>query len=137
MKKIKKLSGVYFYGNKASEYAIEKGYLDYATLSRAFDAVLCNDITKLFYSTLCGEYTEPELVNGCEIYEDENGDEITCEIFQYYIISDNGAQILQRYTDELLYYIDSLDVYIWGVAHFGTSWDYILTDIKINTSAEE
>lgn len=137
MEKIKELSGVYFYGNKASEYAIEKGYLDYATLAKAFDAVLCNDITKIFYSTICGEYTEPELVNGCEFFEDEDGDEIMREILQYYIISDDGAQILQRYTDELVYYIDTLNVYVWGVTHLGTSWRYVLTDIKINTSAEE
>jgi hypothetical protein len=22
-------------------------------------------------------------------------------------------------------------MYIWGVTHYGTSWDYVLTDIKI------
>ena len=39
MKKILELSGEYFCGNKASDYAIQNGYLDYATLAKAFDAV--------------------------------------------------------------------------------------------------
>lgn len=40
MKKEKfKLSGEYFCGNKASDYAIKNGFLDYMTLAKAFDAV--------------------------------------------------------------------------------------------------
>ena len=53
------------------------------------------------------------------------------EIFQFYIISDNGARILKDYTNEIVFYCDSLDMYIWGVTHYGTSWDYVLTDIEI------
>lgn len=34
----------YFYGNKVSEYGQENGFVDYATLAKAFDAVLNNDI---------------------------------------------------------------------------------------------
>ena len=26
---------------------------------------------------------------------------------------------------------EKLDIYIWAVTHFGTSWDYVLTDIKL------
>ena len=37
MKKEKfKLSGEYFCGNKASDYAIKNGFLDYMTLAKAF-----------------------------------------------------------------------------------------------------
>ena len=32
--------GKYFYGNEISEYGQEHGYVDYATLAKAFDAVL-------------------------------------------------------------------------------------------------
>ena len=53
------------------------------------------------------------------------------EIFQYYIVSDAGADILKRETNEILFYNDELDMYIWGVTHWGTSWDYVLTDINI------
>ena len=34
-----KLYGTTFCGNEASDYAKENGYLDYATFSKAFDAV--------------------------------------------------------------------------------------------------
>ena len=54
------------------------------------------------------------------------------EIFQYFIISDEGARILKDWTDEIVFYNEELDMYIWGVTHVGTSWDYVLTDIELN-----
>ena len=168
----------YFCGNRISNYGLENGYLDYGTLSKAFDAVLVNDITKLFYNTINGEYNEPEQVNGyidnsdeintkreqIEILEDtrdnsEDDEQIAYideqiaaieddiselereqdeqrEIFQYYIISDNGANILQNYTDDPVYYLPALNCYVWGVTHFGTHWDYVLTDVKIELDRE-
>lgn len=113
----------YFYGNKISEYGLQNGYIDYRTLAKCFDAVLNNEI---FLKT-CNEYYW-ELENGCD-YDDETGD--TTEVLQWYIISDQGAQILKEFTNEIVYYNDVLDMYLWGVTHFGTSWDYVLTDIKI------
>ena len=115
----------YFYGNKISDYGLDNGYVDYATLSKAFDAVLVNDITKLFFADINGEFNEPEQVNGFI----DNSDET--EIFQYFIISSYGAQILQELTDEIVYYLPVINCYVWGVTHWGTSWDYVLTDIPI------
>ena len=54
------------------------------------------------------------------------------EVFQWFIVSDNGADLIQRYTDDPLYYNGELDMYLWGVTHWGTSWDYVLTDVKLN-----
>ncbi len=164
----------YFYGQEISSYGVEHNRVDYRALAKSFDAVLCNDITKLFYSGINGEYTEPEQVNGIidnseqieelkeqieilensyseagnlpedekieeqieelqeQIEELEREQEEPGEIMQYYIISNSGANILKDFTDEIVYYIDALDMYIWGVTHWGTGWDYVLTDIKIN-----
>lgn len=122
------LKSNYFYGNEVSDYGKQCGYVDYRTLAKAFDGVMCNDITKLFYSEVNGEYNEPELFNGTGHDEDA---EQYCEVFQYFIIDANGAEILQTWTDELVYYLPCLDIYVWGVTHYGTSWDYVLTDIKI------
>lgn len=119
----------YFYGNEISEYGLKNGYIDYRTLAQAFDCVLVNDITKLFYATINGEYNEPELINGVD-YDAEN--DCYNDIFQYFIINSYGAEILQELTDEIVYYLPILDCYIWGVQHYGTSWDYVLTDIKID-----
>lgn len=174
----------YFYGHEVSEYGKRNGYVDYRTLASAFNAVLCNDITKLFYNNIGGEYNEPEQVNGAidngeeieelkealeeiesaqielikadkesgaqyeilqaradeineRIEELEREQEETPEIYQYYIISDSGARILQECTNEIIYYLPALDIHVWGVTHWGTSWDYVLTDIAIETESGE
>lgn len=173
----------YFYGNAISEYGLKNGYVDYRTLAKCGDMVMCNDITKLFYDQIGRDFVDPQQVNGYidnseeieelqeqieEIEEKQiqlikedkeeseeyktlqeqidtlqekiNGLEYeqdnNPEIFQYYIIDDNLAEILKDWTDEIVYYIDYLDIYVWGVTHYGTSWDYVLTNIKIEIDAE-
>jgi hypothetical protein len=110
------------YGFKVSEYGLENGYLDYYTLSKIVGDSILNNV---LYSYI--GYDEWELASGCE--EDEYGD--YQEVYQYYIIADRGAQFLQDYTDEIVYYHSELDMYVWGITHFGTSWDYVLTDIRL------
>lgn len=172
----------YFYGNKISDYGIQHGYLDYHTLAKAFDAVLCNGIDALFFAEINGEYQEAEQVNGyidnsdeidelreeqeeleAELLQDALGtlegvdadaiparlDEIQekiddleveqdeqQEVFQWFIVSSNGADLLQEYTDDPVYYLPVMDIYVWGVTHFGTSWDYVLTDVKLELGEE-
>lgn len=110
------------YGAKVSDHGIENGYLDYYTLSQIVgDSVLNNNV---FAEVGCENW---ELINGSEEDEDGNYE----EVYQYYIISDSGASFLQEYTDEIVYYNEQLDMYLWGITHFGTSWDYVLTDIKL------
>lgn len=110
------------YGHKVSDYGKENGYLDYLTLSKIVgNSVLNNAIVPYI-----GFY-EWEVVNGCEENEEEY-----YEVYQYYIISDSGAEFLQECTDEIVYYHSELDMYVWGITHFGTSWDYVLTDIKLD-----
>ena len=192
MRRNNKLAGTYFCGNEASDYAKENGFLDYATLAKAFDTVLNNEIIK---NTSDIGYWDIENGSG-EYYEDNDGNRYTYDekeerieeleakireyedtinevmerdedyeenhvyiamnenisrieeeiealedahyedIFQYFIISDNGAEILKDYTDEIVFYNEALDMYVWGVTHWGTSWDYVLTDIKLNCGEE-
>lgn len=142
----------YFYGVEITQEEIEQGYINYRTLAKSFDAILCNDITKLFYSTINNDYIEPETINGdYYYYENSNGDilsiseydelepeqqseynEIYNDIYQYYIIDRNGVNILESNTDEIIFYIETLDIYVWGVCHFGTPWNGVNTNIKIN-----
>lgn len=185
MKHELKLAGAYFCGNKASDYAIEQGYLDYATLAKSFDAVLQNNIMSIesdYWEQENGiidnsdeidalreelnelesgkNYATDESGNTYIFFVDDDGNEITgddaekigariseleeqieeleyeqennTEIFQYYIISGAGAEILEDYTDEIVFYNSVLDMYVWGVTHWGTSWDYVLTNIPLN-----
>lgn len=157
----------YFYGNKVSDYGIENGFVDYATLAKSFDAVLNNDIISKtsdigYWEQVNGfidhsdeidemqdkideleteqEESEQdkidelqdkidELQNKIDELQEEQDNEP--EILQCYIISDNGADILKRETNEIVYYNYELDMYVWGVTHWGTSWDYVLTDIAL------
>ena len=120
-KQIKMYDGKVF-GFKVSTYGLKNGYLDYRTLSQIVgDSVLNNNIMTN------GEYYEWELVNGGEMDEEDD----YYEVYQYYIISDAGASFLEEYTDEIVYYHEGLDMYVWGITHFGTSWDYVLTDIEL------
>ena len=123
----------YFYGYEVSDYGVQHNRVDFGTLAKCFDAVLCNDVTKLFFCKINGEYTEPELYNGTD-YDEEN--DCYYDVYQHFIIDGNGADILQIWTDEIVYYLPTLDMYIWGVTHCGTSWDYVLTDIKIDEKGE-
>lgn len=125
-----KLAGKYFCGNEISEYGQEHNRLDYATFAKAFDAVMNNSIMEKGWQFGNGW----ELVNGSD-YDEEN-DEYT-EVFQWFIVSDSGARMIQDYTDEILYYHEELDIYLWGVTHWGTSWDYVLMDIPCNCGYEE
>lgn len=48
-----------------------------------------------------------------------NGD-LDNEIFQYFIISD--PDFLLEHTDEVVFHYEELDMYVWGIDHFGTAW---------------
>ena len=112
----------YFYGNEISEYGRKNGFVDYRTLAKSFDAVLNNDIINK--TSDIGYW---DVINGSE-YDEET--DSYADIFQYYIISAQGAEILQRETEEIVFYNEELDLYVWGITHFGTAWDYVLTDIE-------
>ena len=79
------------------------------------------------YELLEGQYNEIDN----KIRELEEMELYRPEIFQYYIISDAGARILCELTDEIVFYNEDLDMYVWGVTHYGTGWNYVLTDIPV------
>lgn len=104
------------FGVGVSDYGIEHGYLDYEALRGIVgNCILNNNLFGAF------DYDTWELVS----------DEDSMEVFQYYIIDEHGYEVLHRFTDEIVYYNPELDIYLWGITHFGTSWDYVLTDIKL------
>lgn len=78
-----------------------------------------------------------EQIDTLEKEIDKLTDTLYNEVFQYYIISDSGANLLEHWTNEIVWYNEELDMYVWGVTHWGTSWDYVLTDIVINAEEEE
>ena len=168
------ICGKYFYGNEVSEYGQKNGYVDYRTLAKAFDAVMCNDLMQQTDGAGLGYWEQEsgfidnseqieELENQIEELEDmitedsteEQDEETTAkidelreqieeleeeqdrqpDIFQWFIVDNQGAQILDE-AGEIVYYNSTLDLYLWGVTHWGTSWDYVLTNIKIDPNKE-
>lgn len=79
------------------------------------------------YKKLEEKYNEIET----DIQELKDAENYPPEIYQYYIISDEGARILCEFTNEIVFYNEELDMYVWGVTHWGTGWDYVLTDIPV------
>lgn len=185
------VSGEWFYGNEASDYGKENGYVDYRTLARAFDAVMNNNImNELEAAGFCFEpvqdggsdYSDEidELLDAADEIRDQatektdaadeaeeagdaaeaeklraeaaeleaeaekkeaEADELESEqeppeCYQFFIVDDAGAEIIQEWTDDPLFYCEALDMYVWGVTHWGTSWDYVLTDIRLNAGEE-
>ena len=116
-------NNLYRYINKKdlNEYEKENKRLSYRNLFYNDDSlILCNNIAN--------DYEDLELMNGNEYNEEDDTYE---EVYQYYIIDDDTAKRLINYTDEIIYYHNRLDIYILGVTHWGTSWDYVLTDFKL------
>jgi len=70
----------------------------------------------------------------------EETDEYT-DIYQYYLFDINSYMIekLQKLqcTDLIIAWSAKLENYILLVDHFGTSWDYVLTDIIPTTKYDE
>lgn len=58
------------------------------------------------------------------------------EIFQFYITDAAGAEILEEF-GEIVFYNGRLDLYVWGVTHWGTAWDHVLTNIPCNRGDAE
>lgn len=94
--------------------------------------ILCNNIPQV------DEYLFDNIENGrFTIYYDENGDECEedvavdqseNEIFQWYLIDGGTADRLKHSTNELIFYSDTLDVYVLGVTHYGTAWSHVGTE---------
>lgn len=129
-----------YHGVEVSEEGKRIGRVDYRTLAKVVgDMVLCNKMAHRLFNTMDIEngsfnryFDEEHNETSYEEYDELSGSyEESIDIFQWYIISDSGANFLHQNTDEVLFYDHELDVYVWGITHWGTSWDYVMTDIKL------
>lgn len=109
------------WGFEVSKYGLENGYLDYLTLSKMVGACIQNNTIR---EETLGDW---EMVTG----------EFKNAIVSDYIISRNGYQVLRDYTDEVVFYNETLDIYVWAIDHYGTSWDYVLTDVELINGDDE
>jgi len=93
-------------GKKITYEELVKGYCN--------QYFLCNNVSDLFeLDHISWEYA-------CKYEwwkEDEDKD-----VFQYYLIDDWFADFLKRYTEELVFYCNELDCYVWWITFYGMSW---------------
>ena len=112
------------FGIEVSAYGRENGYLDFRTLAKMLEDMILNNSIR---SETLGVIGEWEIVNG----------EFDEMITQDFIISKYGFDILKEYTDEVVFYNERLDVYVWGVSRWGTGWAYELTNVKLVEQVEK
>ena len=116
-----------------------KDMIDFCCDSLIMNNCIINELSKnnIYFDNYCG--------SEC-YYIDNNGNEITskqaeemeldeyceeyAEIYQYFIISEQDAERLKEYTNEIVYYNEDFGLYLLGVTHLGTSWDYVPSNWK-------
>lgn len=109
---------------KMGEYEKEQRRASYLTLVNYFigDRVLCNNIVNIDDS----------------VYMNMENCEEDVEIYQYYLCNIGRWDREQALKAGLiLSYSDLLDCDVLCIDHFGTSWDYVLTDVKLFDNWEE
>ena len=129
----------YFYGHELSKESLDAGRISYADLVAPFSVILANDLMQKTYDI--GFW---KIANGSEVsYYDKDGNELEDindvedyteeynEYYQYYVVEPDFVLMLQEFTNETVWYNEELDLYVWGVQHWGTSWRYVSTEIKI------
>lgn len=107
-----------------NDYEKEHNRISYKRLVERYfnNMILCNNIVN--------NYEDLEIVAGSDYDEEEDTYK---DIYQYFIVDGCfDEEALQKVGEELgvVYYNSNLDLYILGVDHLGTSWDYVLTDIE-------
>lgn len=123
------------------ERATYKGMIDFCCDNLILNNCIIEELTKqnFYFNIYCGDDTEYQNADGEYITQEEyfkleeEGEQIYSnyvEIYQYYIISEYDAERLAKYTNELVYYNEDLDLYLLGVCHYGTSWDYVPSNWK-------
>ena len=102
-------------GFRVSDSGIKNDKLDYDTLFKLIGNAVWN-------GEVVDRFDPWEFVQKPKGFNDW-GD---AEIDAWYIVNEDGATLLEDYTDELLIYSYPLDMYVWGL--IGT--DYIAPDFK-------
>ena len=100
--------------------------ITYSELDRRIGwSILCNNMESRWWTTM-------EIVSWSLYDTDEFGREERdpVGIYQYYIISDSWADYLKQCTDEIVFYDEELDIYVWWITHLWTSWDYVYVTIS-------
>ena len=97
------------------------------------DIVLCNNLPNvdydIYYNIINNNYYDDEIDIDMENYDD---------YFQFYLCNINEYEKdFLKETDIIISYSEVLDCDVLMVDHYGTSWDYVMTDIEWTDNPEE
>jgi hypothetical protein len=103
---------------KASYKRVVDRYID--------DLVLCNKLPEI----------DNSIFDTANIYDEENDTYI--DIYQYFLcnIDEDIKETLKSY-GLIIGYSELLECDVLMVDHWGTSWDYVMTDAEITTNYKE
>lgn len=110
-----------------NDYEKENGVVSYKTLVNRIigdNLVLCNNI----------ENVDPTIFDSVDLYN-ENDD-----IYQFYLcnLNEYAIELNKKLGSPLIIgYSEMLDLDVLMVDHFGTGWDYVLTDVEFTTDIKE
>jgi hypothetical protein len=104
--------------NKASYKRVIERYIN--------DLVLCNKLPEI----------DDTIFDTVDIYDEENDSYL--DIYQYFLcnIDEYTKEILESY-GLIIGYSELLECDVLMVDHWGTSWDYVMTDAEITTNFNE
>lgn len=135
---------------KMGAYELEKGRASYRTIIERFigDIVLCNNIVdideSIFENMNANAYYYIDDNGNYRTLEEYNNDttgeirEEYAEIYQYFVC--NVSNLDLKYLEQagiIMSYSDKLDCDVLCVDHLGTSWEYVLSDVKLFDTYEE
>lgn len=135
---------------KMGDYEKENKKASYSTIVERFigNIVLCNNIAlvdnSIYDNMWNGVYYKNRITEEyvtMEEYNNDTKDLIVLEykdIYQYYLcnISDYEKEKAQE-AGLIISYSDALECDVLCVDHWGTSWDYVLTDVELVENYED
>ena len=116
-----------------NEEELKTGRISYQRAIERFvgNIVLCNNIANIDYDIFSNIINDNYYDEDDEEYKDN-------EYYQYYLCNlDDWEKNRLKETDVIISYSDVLDCDVLMVDHYGTSWDYVMTNIEWTENIDE
>ena len=115
---MKNMESENFLNQKMINDEAEAKYITYGELTQKVGTMLlCNEIDERYRNFIDTKYKHSNEISQEEI-------NLPLNTYQWYIITNEAAEYLQKETDEAVYYDKELNVYVWGIGtdDMNTDW---------------
>ena len=115
---MKNMESENFLNQKMINDETEAKYITYGELAQKVGTMLlCNDKDERYRNFIDTKYKHSNEISQEEI-------NLLLNTYQWYIITKEAAEYLQKETDELVYYDKELNVYVWGIVTSDMNMDW-------------